>query len=159
VKLQLSNHTRLVAGGHQTTDWINRYMNARLKKSGSRDFGSAFESVWIQLLYPDKDRTKQGAPGFAELVAIAPRVKVLRAKHIIKIDMLCPKVPPRSIVAAGHLSPKQVEHVFAAILAALQLVRPKLRRNDDFDFSAFLDEMQAIIANCRVDIGEELESS
>lgn len=154
MKLQLSNHTRLVGGGHQTTSWINLYVNARLG-----DFGPAVESVWIQLLYPEMDRTAKGAPGFAELVARAPRVTFYRAKRKIKIDVLSPKVPPRSIVADGHLSQKEVGHVLDSILAALELIRPKLRRTDDFDLPTILTAMQAILADCRVDIVEELESS
>lgn len=153
MKLQLFNHTLLVAGGHPTTSWINVYVNARLG-----DFGPAVEAVWIQLLYPEKDPAAKGAPGFAELVARAPRVTFYRAKRKIKIDVLCPKVPPRSILAAGHLSLKEVGHVLDSILSALQLIRPKIRATDDFELPAFLAAMQAILADCRVDIVEELES-
>ena len=103
--------------------------------------------------------TAPGPPGLDELIARAPRAVFFRIKRKIKIDIVCPKVPPPSIAAAAHLEPKEIGHVFATILSALELIRPKIRRTDDFDLLAFLADMHSILPDCRKDVLAILKSA
>jgi hypothetical protein len=151
VKLQISNHTRYVCGGHATTSEINAYVNARLG-----NYGSAVESVWITLIYPSSSPRGDGAPGFDKMIAQAPRVTFFRAKRKIDVRVLCNNVRPKSIEADEHLTCEEAQYVVNALIAALELIQPRIRDADQFDYEAFLADAKTILSSCPADIAKWL---
>jgi hypothetical protein len=153
MKLLVTNHSPLVYGAHATTMLINDFVNERLG-----DYGGAVDGILVMVIYPGNSPRPGGAPGFAQLVQRAPRVTFYRGKRKIDIRVLCAAVAPHSIEGNGHLSRAETASVISTISAALKLIQPRIKATDDFDVDAFLQDAQAILADCPRQIAKWLRS-
>jgi hypothetical protein len=147
VRLAIVNQTKYLHGAHATTCLVNDCVNARLG-----NYGSAVEEIWITVLYPPKSRTSPATDPFdaefRRLVKRSPWVTFSRTKRRIDVRCVCRKISARSIAGDGHLSPEEVVLLVATVSEALELIQPRFRPTDEFDFEGFLADARRALARC-----------
>ena len=138
--LTIVNHAPNLYGAHATTMLVNDFVNGRLVS-----YGPGVEEVWATLLYPGSSRLEER---FQRLVTQSPRVTFFRAKRRIEVRCVCRGVSARSIYSHGHLSRAELSCLTTTVSESLELIRPRIRPGDQFNFPAFLGDAQDALVKC-----------
>jgi hypothetical protein len=146
VELTIVHYTRYMYGAHATTYLVNQYVNRRLG-----DYGPAVDELWIEFLHPPRSRPPKPDHLDREFwgkVDRSPRVTFHRARRRIDLRQVCRLIGPSAIVRDGHLTEKQLTLLVDEAADALELIRPRVKPDDDFDVERFLTDARKALARC-----------
>lgn len=143
MKFFIVNSTNRMSGGQCTTMLIEDFVNARL-----RNYGSAVEEVRLKLLYPPQSVNSVLRADFQKMLQRAPRVIFFRAKARVEIRQICHGVNPDTMIGNDHLTFAETKRVVATAAKSLDLIRPRFRPADNFDYDQFIADARDALAKC-----------
>jgi hypothetical protein len=148
MKLYIINRAKLLYGAHATTMAINDYVNPRLS-----NYGGAIKQIDVVLVYPSRSsRAAAASDPFAvqleRLVQRAPRATFYRQQRRVELLQVCRGVSGTRISGNGHLNFDETTRLVKSASDGLELIRPRLQPQDEFDFDSFLDDARDALARC-----------
>lgn len=130
-------------GGHPTISPIADFL-----LMGAGPFGAAIKEVTVTLHFASSGKPARTLEGLWEIHRntrlTLPKVTYYRAKGTVEINVASELIDGRNIDSPVRLSLPLFVAGVDEIIHSLSLIRPKLKRADDFDVDAFLSHCEAM---------------